>query len=132
VDIIEEGMMKSLRLSFIAVFAATATLVAGAAWAHAMLDHAVPGVGATVQASPAELRISFSENIVASFSSAKLATAEGAAIPTGKAVVDQASPNVLRVPIGQKLKPGTYVVTWHVVSADTHSTSGSYKFTVAP
>ena len=69
---------------------------------------------------------------MAAFSGVTLATAEGAAIPTGKAAVDPSSPNVLHVPLGQKLKPGTYVVTWHVVSVDTHHTSGSYKFTVAP
>lgn len=128
--------MKKLRLSFVAfavaALAATAVFVPGGALAHAMLDHAVPAVGGTVQASPGELQISFTEGVVAAFSGAKLATAEGAAIPTGKAAVDPASPNVLRVPIGQKLKPGVYVVTWHVVSADTHHTSGSYKFTVAP
>ena len=39
---------------------------------------------------------------------------------------------VLHVPLGQKLKAGVYVVSWHVVSVDTHKTSGSYKFTVAP
>lgn len=127
--------MKNLRLSFIAlvaaVLAASPAFVAPAS-AHAMLDHAVPGVGATVQASPGELQISFTQNIVAGFSGAKLATAEGASIPTGKATVDPASPNVLHVPLGQKLKPGTYVVQWHVVSVDTHPSSGSYKFTVAP
>lgn len=122
--------MKKLLHSFIAV--AAAAFVATAAWAHAMLEHAIPGVGATVQASPSELQITFTQNIVPAFSGAKLATAEGASIPTGKARVDAANPNVLHVPVGQRLKPGTYVVQWHVTSVDTHATSGSYKFTVAP
>ena len=66
-----------------------------------------PAVGATAQGSPGELQIAFTQNIVVSFSGAELKTAEGAAIPIGKAIVDPASPNVLRAPIGQKLKPGT-------------------------
>jgi methionine-rich copper-binding protein CopC len=122
--------MKTIRLSVLAF--AACLLFAPAAWAHAFLDHATPGVGSTVQGSPGDLQIAFSENIVAAFSGATLATADGAAVPTGKAAVDPSSPNVMRVPLGQKLKPGTYVVTWHVVSVDTHHTSGSYKFTVAP
>lgn len=121
--------MKNLRLALTALLS-----LAGApgAFAHATLDHAVPGVGATVQASPSELQISFSENVVAAFSGATLTTAAGAAIPTGKAVVQASSPDTLHVPVGRKLAPGTYVVNWHVVSDDTHRTSGSYKFTIAP
>jgi copper resistance protein C len=131
-------MMKNLRLSFVAAALAAAALVAlsalvaPSARAHAMLDHATPAVGGTAQGAPGELQIAFTQNIVASFSGAELKAAEGAAIPTGKAVVDATSPNVMRVPIGQKLKPGLYVVTWHVVSVDSHRSSGSYKFTVAP
>jgi methionine-rich copper-binding protein CopC len=136
-------MMKKLRISFVSTALAAAlyapaalfgpaAFFAPAAWAHAMLDHAVPAVGGTVQGAPGELQIAFTQNIVASFSGAELKTAEGAAIPTGKAAVDPANPKVMRVPVGQKLKPGLYVVTWHVVSVDSQRSSGSYKFTVAP
>ncbi|MGH6674956.1 MAG: copper resistance protein CopC [Xanthobacteraceae bacterium] len=34
--------------------------------------------------------------------------------------------------LGRALKPGIYIVSWHVVSVDTHHTQGTYKFTVAP
>jgi copper resistance protein C len=120
------------NLSVVILLAAAGVVAAGNALAHALLDHAVPAVGATVQGAPGELEIAFTENIVAAFSGAKLASAEGAAIPTGKAVVESARPNVMHVAIGAKLKPGAYVVTWRAVAADTHATSGSYKFTVAP
>lgn len=116
----------------LALTALIALASATGAFAHALLDHAAPGVGATVHASPTELQISFTQDLVASFSGATLATADGAAVATGKAVVSPSSPNTLHVPVGRKLEPGTYVVNWHVVSADTHRTSGSYKFTVAP
>ncbi len=77
------------------------------------------------------MSLSFTQNIVASFSGVTVTTAEGGAVPTGKAVVDPSDPATLHVSIG-KLKPGTYVVNWHVVSVDTHHTSGAYKFTVSP
>ena len=103
-----------------------------ASFAHAFLDRAVPGVGATVGAAPNELELSFTQNLVVAFSSVTLATADGAAVPAGKATLDGAHPNVLRLHLARALKPGTYVVSWHVVSVDTHPTSGTYRFTVAP
>jgi methionine-rich copper-binding protein CopC len=123
-------MQRFLAFPIAAAFACT--LAATAAYAHAFLDRAVPGVGATVSGSPSELELSFTQNIVLAFSGVSLATAGGGQIPTGKAVLDPGSPNVLHVRLGQALKPGTYVVSWHVVSVDTHPTSGTYKFTVAP
>jgi methionine-rich copper-binding protein CopC len=123
-------MQRFLMTSIVAAFACA--LGATAAYAHAFLDRAVPGVGATVSGSPSELQLSFTQNIVPAFSGVTLAAAEGGQIPTGKATLDPGSPNVLHVRLGHTLKPGTYVVTWHVVSVDTHPTSGTYKFTVAP
>ncbi len=123
-------MQRFLAFPVAAAFACV--LAATAAYAHAFLDRAVPGVGATVNGSPSELQLSFSQNIVPAFSGVRLAAAEGGQIPTGKATLDPGSPNVLRVRLGQVLKPGTYVVSWHVVSVDTHPTSGTYRFTVAP
>jgi methionine-rich copper-binding protein CopC len=122
--------MKSFRTVLLAAFACV--LAATAAFAHAFLDHAVPAVGSTVTGSPGELEISFTQNIVPAFSGAEIATAEGGAIVAGKPTVDPSNPNVLHVRLGHALKPGVYIVSWHVVSVDTHRTSGSYKFTVAP
>jgi copper resistance protein C len=102
----------------------------GHAFAHAFLDHAVPGVGMTVPRSPVELELTFTENIVPAFSGVHVATEGGATVAAGKAVAGPA--NTLHVRLAHTLKPGTYVVSWHVVSVDTHHTQGSYKFTVAP
>jgi len=122
--------MKQVRIFILAAFACA--LAATAAFAHAFLDHAAPAVGSTVKGSPSELELSFTQNIVPAFSGAEIASAEGGAIPAGKASVDSGSPNVMHVRIGRALKAGVYLVSWHVVSIDTHRTSGTYKFTVAP
>jgi methionine-rich copper-binding protein CopC len=121
----------SLKMVVAVLASGAACLTAGAAWAHAALDHASPGVGATVQAPPAELQLTFTQSVTPAFSGAKLTTATGAAVPTGKASVDGGG-HVLHVPIGQKLAPGTYEVDWRATSVDTHVSSGRYKFTVAP
>lgn len=119
-------LMPSIAGTFACALAATS------AFAHAFLERAVPGVGATVTASPSELQLNFSQNIVLAFSGVQLATAEGAAIPIGKPVLDPANPNALHVPLSQPLKPGVYAVSWHVLSVDTHPTKGTYKFTITP
>ena len=109
---------------------ALAAFLPGAASAHAFLDHAVPSVGSSVSAPPAELTLTFTEGVVPAFSGIRLAAAGGKALALPKPASVAADTLSVRLPA--RLAPGTYVVTWHVVSVDTHSTSGSYKFTVAP
>lgn len=123
-------MQRFIKLPSIAALACT--LAATAAFAHAFLNRAVPGVGTTVQAAPSQLELRFTENIVLAFSGVRIVAAGGAPVAAGKPTIPSGQPNVLQVRLGHPLKPGTYLVTWHVVSVDTHHTLGTYKFTVAP
>ncbi len=118
--------LKILTLTAICACAATA------ASAHAFLERAVPGVGSTVTGGPSELQLSFTQNVEVALSGVKIASAGGGSVAASKPTGDASDPSVLHVRLGRPLAPGTYVVTWHVVSVDTHPTSGSYKFTVAP
>lgn len=120
------------HLKTILFAASLCTLAPVVASAHAFLDRAVPGVGSTVSGSPGELQLSFTQNVVVALSGVRIASAGGAAVAVSKPTGDAASPNVLHVRLGRALPPGVYLVTWHVVSVDTHPTSGSYKFTVVP
>ena len=74
-----------MRYFFGLIVAVTCALSANAACAHAFLDHAVPGVGATVSGSPSELKLTFTESLMPAFSGVKIATADGAPVPAGKA-----------------------------------------------
>ncbi|MGO9135238.1 MAG: copper homeostasis periplasmic binding protein CopC [Methylovirgula sp.] len=120
-------MQKLMMLLIAALF--TCGLMA-AAQAHAFLDHAVPGVGTSVQGAPSELELKFTEDLVLAFSGVSLKAEGGQAIAVGKPSLGPA--NTLHVRLAHPLKPGTYLVSWHVVSVDTHRTSGTYKFTVTP
>ena len=65
------------------------------------------------------------------FSTIELRDASGVVVHTGKPHV---APNdnrrlVIDLP---GLPSGSYTVTWHVTSVDTHKTEGSYRFTIAP
>jgi copper resistance protein C len=114
----------------LSIAALACSLAATPAFAHAFLDHAIPAVGGTVSGSPAELQLYYTENVVLAFCGVHLAAEGGGSVPTAKPVLG--APNELTVKLARALKPGTYLVSWHVVSVDTHHTQGTYKFTVGP
>jgi copper resistance protein C len=122
-------MQRFQKLLIAAAFASF--LATASASAHAFLDHAVPGVGTDVSGSPHELRLYFTQGVVVAFSGVKVTSASGGAVPASKAVNDPSDPSVLIVRLGRALPPGTYTVSWHVVSVDTHLTSGTFHFTVS-
>lgn len=111
---------------------AVATLVtalATGAQAHAMLEAATPPVNGVIAGSPKEIRITFSEDIVAAFSGVALKGPGGGVIATGKGALDKEGTTLI-VPVTSVLKPGTYEVQWRAVSTDTHKMTGTYTFTV--
>ena|SRR5437763_11299335 len=99
--------------------------------AHATPDHSEPRVGSTVDKPPTEVRIWFNEKIEPAFSAIEVFGADGKQIDKKDSHVDAKENRLLIVSVGT-LAPGTYRVAWHVVSVDTHKTSGDFKFTVKP
>jgi copper resistance protein C len=106
-------------------------LAAPAAEAHAFVDHAVPAVGSTVHQPPAELRIWFTQPLEAAFSTIDVTDASGASVIAAPAHVDPGNGQLMIVPL-KPLAPGRYRVKWHALSVDTHTTTGSFAFEVAP
>jgi copper resistance protein C len=120
------------RLSYIAVLvAAVSSLVVQPALAHPKLTATVPAAHAQAQ-PPQEIRLSFSEALVAKFSGLDLKDQEGKRVDTGVADSDPNDRKQLVVPLKAALAPGRYAVEWHVVSEDTHRVKGSYSFEVKP
>ena len=104
-------------------------LGAPAAYSHAFLDHAEPGVGATVRIAPRELILTFTERIEPVFSVVEVLDAGGHRVDQGKIRLDGSNAAIVHVPI-KAVGAGTYKVIWHVVSVDTHRTEGSFTFQV--
>jgi copper resistance protein C len=103
--------------------------IQSSAWAHAFLDHANPKVGSTVTNSPAVIKIWFTQQLEPVFSSIKVQDTQGNEVDKKDVHLDDKDKTLLIVSLPQ-LPDGTYLVTWHVVSVDTHRTQGSFKFTV--
>jgi methionine-rich copper-binding protein CopC len=97
--------------------------------AHAFLKRAEPVVGSTVQTSPAEVRIWFTENVEPAFSTVQVFTADGKEVDKRDVHPDPSDHTLLHVTLPQ-LGAGTYKVVWRVVSVDTHVTNGNFTFRI--
>jgi methionine-rich copper-binding protein CopC len=97
--------------------------------AHAFLKDAEPGVGSTLQTSPSEIRIRFTENIEPAFSSVQVLDASGKEVDKRDLHLDRSDHALLHVSL-PRLGAGIYKVVWRVVSVDAHVTNGSFTFQV--
>ena len=121
--------MVNCRMIVAAILAGAVTLAAPAARAHAFLDHASPAVGSSLPTAPAAVTMWFTQQLEPAFTTATVSDKSGNRVDAGPARVDASDPTELRVPLKQ-LPPGTYTVSWHALSVDTHTTTGHFTFTV--
>ena len=117
-------------LSRLLAFAA-AMMFVSVAGAHAFLDHATPAVGSAVRASPAQVKLWFTQKLEPAFSSVRVLDRSGKQVDKGNPQVDRTDATLLFVSLPQ-LAPGTYRVAWRVLSVDTHVTEGDFTFNVLP
>ena len=97
--------------------------------AHAFLKDANPGVGSTLQTSPSEVQIRFTENIEPAVSSIQVFDGSGKEVDKRDLHLDGSDHALLHSSL-PRLGVGTYKVTWRVVSVDTHVTNGNFTFRV--
>jgi len=105
--------------------------LAGAAAAHAFLEHASPRVGSRVASAPAEVRLSFSEPVEPAFCTIAVSGPLGFAgvEPARAATGDR---RTLVAPFRRPMPPGRYLVRWRAVSVDSHVTQGDFQFELKP
>ena len=116
--------MKRIVIFFLILVAASPRLNA-----HAFLKDADPGVGSTIQTSPSEVRIRFTENIEPAVSSIRVFDASGKEVDKRDLYLDRSDHTLLHVSL-PRLGAGIYKVVWRVVSVDTHVTNGNFTFRV--
>ena len=100
--------------------------------AHARLTSSTPGSGTALATMPAELTISFSEEIDLDFSAATLLSVLDEPIALGPFSTSDEN-LVLRIPVADPTTspPGTYTLVWRVLSGkDGHVTTGTIAFSV--
>jgi copper transport protein len=100
---------------------------AAPAAAHAALVAATPAPGSVVASSPGEVTVTFSEPVTPVTGKVQVLAPDGKRIsgtPTVRGTV-------LRIPVRQADRPlGTYLVSYRVISADSHPVAGGLTFSV--
>jgi methionine-rich copper-binding protein CopC len=127
--------MFNIRTAARSLFAVTALLAGGQAFAHPQLLASTPADKAEV-AAPARIELQFSESLVARVSGARLVMtgmpgmADHAPMNVATRVSPGNDPKTMVITPASPLVPGTYRVDWRAVSADTHPVTGKLSFTV--
>ncbi len=98
--------------------------------AHAVPVAIEPGANAVLDEAPREVAIRYSERVEPRASSLQVLDPRGRRVDAGDARVDPGDPWRLRVGT-PALEPGTYTVSWRVLSADDgHLTDGAHAFVI--
>ena len=103
-----------------------------AASAHSALRRSSPPDGSTVRVAPKEIRLSFSQPVEASLSSASLKRDGETVFDTRKFEPDPKDRSTLILRCPETLPGGHYDVEWRVMSVDTHPVQGRLGFNVKP
>ncbi len=98
--------------------------------AHANLIQSVPEVNASLDRSPAQIELFFSESVEPSFSTIQVIDGNGNRVDNDDTLVDPAYPAHVTVSL-RSLPDGVYTVSWQVLSSvDSHITAGAFPFAV--
>ncbi|WP_409332013.1 copper resistance protein CopC [Trujillonella humicola] len=97
------------------------------ALAHAELASTTPAENARLAEAPSEVTLTFTEPVSLGSGHARVINARGERVDTGDASSDGA---VVEIPLSAGLPEASYVVSYRVVSADSHPISGAYAFVV--
>jgi copper transport protein len=116
-----------LLLTLLAGWFLAGVVTAGPAAAHATLISTDPGEGARVEQVPAAVTLEFSEGVSLGAGYARVLGSGGERVDAGTASVDG---EVLTIPLRSGLPDDGYLVTYRVISADSHPISGAYSFVV--
>jgi copper transport protein len=102
-------------------------LTARPASAHAAVVTTTPADGARLETVPAQVTIEFNEAVSLGAGYARVLDGSGDRVDTGDA---EARDGVVTVPLRADLPEAGYVVTYRVLSADSHPVSGAFSFVV--
>jgi methionine-rich copper-binding protein CopC len=123
--------MSRNTMAMAALAVLTMGVLVTSAEAHPKLNSVSPAADVSSKVAPKEIKLNFSEGVIAKFSGLEIKNEAGKTITTGVPVNDPGDRNQLVVPLSAPLTAGRYKVTWHAVSEDTHRVKGEYSFEVA-
>lgn len=120
--------MRIVAVALAAFLACASAFVPQEALSHAALVESQPRQDAALAAPPEVIVLRFNEPV----RPVMLRLLDG----EGQTIADRSTARVVgtsvELPLAEDLSPGGYIVTWRMVSADSHPISGSFGFSVGP
>jgi methionine-rich copper-binding protein CopC len=120
--------LRSRCLQKASFFLGLLCLLAGSAWAHAIIVESTPKVNQVVTGPALEIKLRFNVRIDSVRSKMSLMLPDGSRRAVD--IARQPSPDSLSATIS-KLVPGNYQLHWQVLANDGHITQGNIPFRVA-
>ena len=117
-------------LRSIAVVAVPAlVLVTAPSWGHATLEGSNPSTGAVLKVLPPRVTLRFDESVTTLSTSLEVYGPDGARVDDGAITRPNGEGSLVSVGVTGQQR-GTYLVSWRVISADSHPVSGAFTFSV--
>ncbi|MBW8803730.1 MAG: copper resistance protein CopC/CopD [Catenulisporales bacterium] len=98
--------------------------------AHATVVSTDPANGALLATAPARVTVTFNEAVELQLGAVRVFAPDGSQAEAGSAEHLNGKPETASVPLKAGLRNGTYVVSWRVLSADSHPVRGAWTFSV--
>jgi copper resistance protein C len=118
----------ALRVGTVTLLAGLALLLGAApALAHTRLQSSNPTDGASLDAAPEHVSLTFNEEMSPDFSTITVVGPDGARYETGAVGAEGGTVSTAVLPLGPA---GQYKIGYRVVSADGHPVSGEVSFTL--
>ncbi|MFY1700699.1 MULTISPECIES: copper resistance CopC/CopD family protein [Micromonospora] len=117
----------SAGLGLLVVLVALLVAPAGPASAHAVLVSSSPAASAVVPTAPVEVVLTFSEPVRKVTDKIRVIAPDGSRADRGEPRFEG---GVVTVPVAQDAGQGTYLLSYRVISADSHPVSGAFTYSV--
>jgi len=116
--------------ALLAGFLGVGLVGAAPALAHAELASTDPADGSRLDAAPSQVRLTFTESVSLDVGYVRVVDGRGQRVDTGPVTHPDGTGSAAAVALRTGLGSGGYVVSYRVVSADSHPISGAFAFTV--
>jgi copper transport protein len=103
---------------------------AAPAFAHAVLESTSPPADAVLSKSPGSAVMHFGEDVEVSFGAIRVVNSDGKRVDEGSPYHPHGDGHAVAINMPDDLGPGGYVVTWRVISADSHPVHGAFTFQI--
>lgn len=124
------GLRVVSRVAAALAMTAAFVLLASPASAHAVLEQSTPRPDSVLTAAPTEVTLRYDEPVTLLADSLRVYGPNGQRVDRGDVGHPAKHTDEVRVSLGSTAPQGTYLVSWRVVSADSHPVSGAFTYSV--